>query len=133
MSDIRYSNLSFTKGIESIKYASQGTDLSLPALGDAPPTDIGMQGQLEQLLQQSTFDSQLNVALRPTIENRESLVRPRFREALAAVEQQLTVVAQSYPEGSQEARQVNLLVRVLGEDLGNHELLRMYDSAVYQG
>lgn len=137
MSDIRLPSLVLDRGIEAITYARQDAATPMPERGSAPPPDVGVRAQLDQLLQKPSMDSHLDQALRPRIDNRDLLQPGRFGEALGNALTQLRAAAGSAasagPEGSEQSRVLNRAVRLLGEESSLRELVQMYRSALYQG
>ena len=133
MADIRLPSLIFDQGIENITYARQQIAAPMPERGQAPPPEIGVRAQLDQLLQKPSMDSRLDQALRPPIANRDLLLPGRFREALGNALAQLRGAAGSAADGSQLSRVLNRAVRLLNEESSLRELEQMYRSALYQG
>ena len=133
MSDIRFNNLVFDRGIESITHAHPETGTVMPERGEAPPTDMGARAQLDDLLWEASMDDWLDAALRPRLESRDVLLPGRFNATLVAVHQWLSQAAQQSPAGSTKARQLNRAVRLLREERSLRELVQMYRSALYQG
>ncbi len=133
MSDIRLPSLVLDRGIETITYARQENNAPMPERGEAPPPEIGVRAQLDQLLQKPSMDSRLDQALRPKIANRDLLLPGRFREALGHALAQLRAAAGSAADGSEQSRVMNRAVRLLNEESSLRELEHMYRSALYQG
>lgn len=137
MSDIRLPSLILDRGIEAITYARQETATPMPERGAAPPPDVGMRAQLDQLLQKPSIGSRLDQALRPRIDNRDLLLPGPFGKALGNAVTQLRAAASraasAGTEGSEQSRVLNRAVRLLGEESSLRELVHMYRSALYQG
>ncbi|MEG1767082.1 MAG: hypothetical protein RR311_01340 [Comamonas sp.] len=133
MSDIRLPSLILDRGIENITYARHESATPMPERGAAPPPDVGMRAQLDELLQKPSMDSRLDQALRPRIDNRDLLLPGRFREALGGALTQLRTAASAGADGSEPSRVLNRAVRLLGEETSLRELVHMYRSALYQG
>ena len=135
MTDMRISGLVFERGIDSITYAQQDAQPSLPVRGESAPPDVGARAQLSALLDRPSIDDFLESSTRPQIANRDLLVPARFRERLDNALQQLRdVAAQRQPAGGDdELRILNRATRLLSEEVGLRDLVQMYRSALYQG
>ena len=93
MTDMRISGLVFDRGIDSITYAQQDAQPTLPERGESAPPDVGARAQLSALLDRPSIDDFLEYSTRPQIANRDLLVPARFRERLDNALQQLRDVA----------------------------------------
>ena len=135
MTDMRISGLVFDRGIDSITYAQQDAQPTLPERGESAPPDVGARAQLSALLDRPSIDDFLESSTRPQIANRDLLVPARFREPLDNALQQLRdVAAQRQPAGGDdELRILNRATRLLSEEVGLRDLVQMYRSALYQG
>ncbi len=135
MTDMRISGLVFDRGIDSITYAQQDAQPTLPERGESAPPDVGARAQLSSLLDRPSIDDFLEYSTRPQIANRDLLVPARFRERLDNALQQLRdVAAQRQPAGGDdELRILNRATRLLSEEVGLRDLVQMYRSALYQG
>ena len=135
MTDMRISGLVFDRGIDSITYAQQDAQPTLPERGESAPPDVGARAQLSALLDRPSIDDFLGYSTRPQIANRDLLVPARFRERLDNALQQLRdVAAQRQPAGGDdELRILNRATRLLSEEVGLRDLVQMYRSALYQG
>lgn len=135
MTDMRISGLVFDRGIDSITYAQQDAQPTLPERGESAPPDVGARAQLSALLDRPSIDDFLESSTRPQIANRDLLVPARFRERLDNALQQLRdVAAQRQPVGGDdELRILNRATRLLSEEVGLRDLVQMYRSALYQG
>ena len=135
MTDMRISGLVFDRGIDSITYAQQDAQPTLPERGESAPPDVGARAQLSALLARPSIDDFLESSTRPQIANRDLLVPARFRERLDNALQQLRdVAAQRQPAGGDdELRILNRATRLLSEEVGLRDLVQMYRSALYQG
>ena len=135
MTDMRISGLVFDRGIDSITYAQQDAQPTLPERGESAPPDVGARAQLSALLDRPSIDDFLESSTRPQIANRDLLVPARFRERLDNALQQLRdVAAQRQPAGGgDELRILNRATRLLSEEVGLRDLVQMYRSALYQG
>ena len=135
MTDMRISGLVFDRGIDSITYAQQDAQPTLPERGESAPPDVGARAQLSALLDRPSSDDFLESSTRPQIANRDLLVPARFRERLDNALQQLRdVAAQRQPAGGDdELRILNRATRLLSEEVGLRDLVQMYRSALYQG
>ncbi|WP_298208956.1 hypothetical protein [Acidovorax sp.] len=141
MTDMRISGLVFDRGIDSITYAGQGAQMTLPERGESAPPDVGARAQLSALLDKPSIDDLLDTALRPQIINRDLLVPSRFREGLDSALQHLRDAAaqqQSADDGSDPGADDNLRIlnratRLLSEEVGLRDLVQMYRSVLYQG
>ncbi len=135
MTDMRISGLVFDRGIDSITYAQQDAQPTLPERGESAPPDVGARAQLSALLDRPSIDDFLESSARPQIANRDLLVPARFRERLDNALQQLRdVAAQRQPAGGDdELRILNRATRLLSEEVGLRDLVQMYRSALYQG
>lgn len=135
MTDMRISGLVFDRGIDSITYAQQDAQPTLPERGESAPPDVGARAQLSALLDRPSIDDFLESSTRPQIANRDLLVPARFRERLDNALQQLRdVAAQRQPGGGDdELRILNRATRLLSEEVGLRDLVQMYRSALYQG
>ena len=135
MTDMRISGLVFDRGIDSITYAQQDAQPSLPERSESAPPDVGARAQLSALLDKPSIDDFLNTMARPQLANRDLLVPARFRERLDNALQQLRdVAAQRQPAGGDdELRILNRATRLLSEEVGLRDLVQMYRSALYQG
>lgn len=142
MTDMRISGLVFDRGIDSITYAQQGGQMSLPERGESAPPEMGARAQLSALLDKPSIDDLLDAALRPQIINRDLLVPSRFREGLdnalqhlrdAAAQQQSSADGGSEPGADDNLRILNRATRLLSEEAGLRDLVQMYRSVLYQG
>ena len=135
MTDMRISGLVFDRGIDSITYAQQDAQPTLPERGESAPPDVGARAQLSALLDRPSIDDFLEYSTRPQIANRDLLVPARFRERLDNALQQLRdVAAQRQPAGGDdELRILHRATRLLSEEVGLRDLVQMYRSALYQG
>lgn len=139
MTDMRISGLVFDRGIDSITYAQQGGQPSLPERGESAPPDVGARAQLAALFDQPSIGDFLEACTRPQIANRDLLVPARFRERLDNVLQQLRDMAaqrqagDGAAAGGDELRILNRATRLLSEEVGLRDLVQMYRSALYQG
>ena len=135
MTDMRISGLVFDRGIDSITYAQQDAQPTLPERGESAPPDVGARAQLSALLDRPSIDDFLESSTRPQIANRDLLMPARFRERLDNALQQLRdVAAQRQPAGGDdELRILNRATRLLSEEVGLRDLVQMYRSALYQG
>ncbi len=135
MTDMRISGLVFDRGIDSITYAQQDAQPTLPERGESAPPDVGARAQLAALLDRPSIEDFLDSSTRPQIANRDLLVPARFRERLDSALQQLRdVAAQRQPaDGDDELRILNRATRLLSEEVGLRDLVQMYRSALYQG
>lgn len=135
MTDMRISGLVFDRGIDSITYAQQDAQPTLPERGESAPPDVGARAQLSALLDRPSIDDFLESSTRPQIANRDLLVPARFRERLDNALQQLRdVAAQRQPAGGDdELRILNRATRLLSEEVSLRDLVQMYRSALYQG
>ena len=135
MTDMRISGLVFDRGIDSITYAQQDAQPTLPERGESAPPDVGARAQLSALLDRPSIDDFLESSTRPQIANRDLLVPARFRERLDNALQQLRdVAAQRQPAGGDdELRILNRATRLLSEEVGLRDLVQMYRSALHQG
>ena len=135
MTDMRISGLVFDRGIDSITYAQQDAQPTLPERGESAPPDVGARAQLSALLDRPSIDDFLESSTRPQIANRDLLVPARFRERLDNALQQLRdVAAQRQPAGGDdELRILNRATRLLSEEVGLRDLVQMYRSALYHG
>ena len=135
MTDMRISGLVFDRGIDSITYAQQDAQPTLPERGESAPPDVGARAQLSALLDRPSIDDFLESSTRPQIANRDLLVPARFRERLDNALQQLRdVAAQRQPAGGDdELRILNRATRLLSEEVGLRDLVQMYRSALDQG
>ena len=139
MTDMRISGLVFDRGIDSITYAQQDAQPTLPERGESAPPDVGARAQLSALLDRPSIDDFLDAATRPHLANRDLLVPARFREALDGALQQLRdAAAQRQPAdgaagGDDALRILNRATRLLGEEVGLRDLVQMYRSVLYQG
>lgn len=135
MTDMRISGLVFDRGIDSITYAQQDAQPTLPERGESAPPDVGARAQLSALLDRPSIDDFLESSTRPQIANRDLLVPARFRERLDnALKQLRDVAAQRQPAGGDdELRILNRATRLLSEEVGLRDLVQMYRSALYQG
>ena len=135
MTDMRISGLVFDRGIDSITYAQQDAQPTLPERGESAPPDVGARAQLSALLDRPSIDDFLESSTRPQIANRDLLMPARFREQLDNALQQLRdVAAQRQPaDGDDELRILNRATRLLSEEMSLRDLVQMYRSALYQG
>lgn len=135
MTDMRISGLVFDRGIDSITYAQQDAQPTLPERGESAPPDVGARAQLSALLDRPSIDDFLESSTRPQIANRDLLVPARFRERLDNALQQLRDVAAQRQSagGDDELRILNRATRLLSEEVGLRDLVQMYRSALYQG
>ena len=135
MTDMRISGLVFDRGIDSITYAQQDAQPTLPERGESAPPDVGARAQLSALLDRPSIEDFLESFTRPQIANRDLLMPARFREQLDNALQQLRdVAAQRQPAGGDdELRILNRATRLLSEEVGLRDLVQMYRSALYQG
>lgn len=134
MSDLRIQHLVLDRGIESITHAQTNAQQALPqGGGDTLLADMGVQGHMEKLLRQPTFDSQLDAHLRPVLEDRALLQPSGSREALEICRQLLGEAALRYQEGSGEARDLGRAVRLVTEESSLRDMAQMLRSALYQG
>ena len=135
MTDMRISGLVFDRGIDSITYAQQDAQPTLPERGESAPPDVGARAQLSALLGRPSLDDFLHYSPPPQTANRDLLVPARFRERLDNALQQLRdVAAQRQPAGGDdELRILNRATRLLSEEVGLRDLVQMYRSALYQG
>ncbi len=135
MTDMRISGLVFDRGIDSITYAQQDAQPTLPERGESAPPDVGARAQLAALLDRPSIEDFLDSSTRPQIANRDLLVPARFRERLDSALQQLRdVAAQRQPaDGDDELRILNRATRLLSEEVGLRDLVQMYRSTLYQG
>ena len=126
MTDMRISGLVFDRGIDSITYAQQDAQPTLPERGESAPPDVGARAQLSALLDRPSIDDFLEYSTRPQIANRERLDN--------ALQQLRDVAAQRQPAGGDdELRILNRATRLLSEEVGLRDLVQMYRSALYQG
>lgn len=140
MTDMRISGLVLDRGIDSITYAQQDAQPTLPERGESAPPDVGARAQLSALLDRPSIDDYLEASTRPQIANRDLLVPARFSEQLNNALQRLRDTAAQWqpPEGAaggsdEELRVLNRATRLLSEEVGLRELVQMYRSALYQG
>lgn len=140
MTDMRISGLVFDRGIDSITYAQQGGQPTLPERGESAPPDVGARAQLSAMFDQPSIGDFLDASTRPQIANRDLLVPARFREQLDNALQQLRDLAAQRQPGDgaaggsdEELRILNRATRLLGEEVGLRDLVQMYRSALYQG
>ena len=136
MTDMRISGLVFDRGIDSITYAQQDAQPTLPERGESAPPDVGARAQLSALLDRPSIDDFLESSTRPQIANRDLLVPARFREALDNALQHLRDAAAQRPAGDggdDDLRILNRATRLLGEEVSLRDLVQMYRSALYQG
>lgn len=140
MTDMRISGLVFDRGIDSITYAQQGGQPTLPERGESAPPDMGARAQLSALFDQPSIGDFLEACTRPEISNRDLLVPARFREQLDNTLQQLRDTAAQWQQGDgaagggeEQLRILNRATRLLTEEVGLRDLIQMYRSALYQG
>ncbi len=133
MSDIRFNSLVFDRGIESISYTLQESMEAMPRRSEAPPPDIGVRAQLDQVLRQTSMNDRLDKALRPELMDRSLLSHRMFHAALRSVRKRLRESALQHEESSHEARTFNRAMRLLNEESSLRELVQMYRSSLYQG
>jgi len=137
MTDMRISGLVFDRGIDSITYAQQDAQPSLPERSESAPPEMGARAQLSELLDRPSMEDFLNTMARPQIVNRDLLVPARFREALDNALQHLRdAAAQRQPAGDggdDDLRMLNRATRLLSEEVGLRDLVQMYRSTLYQG
>ncbi|MPM18172.1 hypothetical protein SDC9_64578 [bioreactor metagenome] len=132
-------NLLFDRGIESIVYARDQGDMSLPERAHAAVPEEGVRAQLAELLELPSLDDKIELAIRPRDIDRNLLVPVKFRSALDATLQRLKDAApsaapgQDNPEGTENLRTLNRAIRLLSEEANLRDLLQMYRSALYQG
>lgn len=123
----------FEHGLDDIRYASNTDASGLPAQGRLPPAEANT-APLAQLLSLPNIASFLDEAVRPVIDDRTELSPERYREALQATQAELDRMASEMQSSDPEsAKIINRAARVLREDAGLRELLRMYRSALHQG
>lgn len=133
MPDLRIHPLVLDRGIESVTHAQQHADQILPQAGNMLPAESGIQGQMDQLLRQPTFDSHLDAHLRPVLEDRRLLQPAGSREALDICRQMLSEAALRCAEGSAPARDLGRAVRLLSEESSLRDMAQMLRSALFQG
>ena len=128
-------SLVFDRGIESITFARDLGDLSLPERAQSAPPEMSVRPQLDMLLERPSLDDGISNMIRPPLVDRDLLVPARFRERLDNALQQLRdVAAQRQPAGGDdELRILNRATRLLSEEVGLRDLVQMYRSALYQG
>ncbi|MEG1681405.1 MAG: hypothetical protein RR326_15015 [Stenotrophomonas sp.] len=132
--------LTFDRGIESITYARDQADMSMPERSQSAPPEGGVRAQLAMLLERQTLDDSISAAIRPNLPDRDLLVPVKFREALDGALHRLKEAAASQTssatnneEGGEKLRLLNRATRLLSEESDLRDLVQMYRSALYQG
>jgi type III secretion protein X len=133
MSNLGLNTLSFDRGIETITYARQDAQTSLPERGEAPPPETGVRDQLSALLDQPTIDSYLDGAIGAPVVAPDMLVPGRFQGALESLTQRLATMGSKGEIDTDSARLINRAQRVLGQESELRSLVAMYRSVMYQG
>lgn len=123
----------FEHGLDEITNTSDTNTSGLPRQGRLPPPETGT-APLAELLSLPNIASFLEETIRPVIDDRTELSPERYRETLqttlAGLDRMASELQSSNPE---DAKIVNRAARVLREDAGLRDLLRMYRSALHQG
>lgn len=135
MSDFRIgSGPFFDRGIDSITFQGGEALQGLPPQHELTPADRAERPQLEQLLALPNMDAFLEDSIRPELNDRDLLLPTHFRKALDGARGALMQAAQDRQEADPAAaKTLSRAVRLLGDEIGLHDLITMYRSALYQG
>lgn len=135
MSDLRLGNgLFFEKGIDSITTKGREQVQGLPDLFELPPSGSVQPQMLEQMLALPNLESYLDDCTRPELDDRELLLPGPFAEALDSTREMLRRNSQERQAVDPEAaRDMARAERVLNDEHGLRDLLRMYRSSLYRG
>lgn len=134
-------SLVFDRGIESITFARDQGDLSMPERMQSAPPELTSRPQLSMLLDRPSLDDGIANAIRPPLVDRDLLVPGKFREALdGAVQRLKDAAARQAPadantagSGDDALRVLNRATRLLNEEVNLRDLVQMYRSSLYQG
>lgn len=139
-------SLVFDRGIESITFARDLGDLSLPERAQSAPPEMSVRPQLDMLLERPSLDDGISNVIRPPLVDRDLLVPGKFREALDGALQRLKDAAARHADsagaadgkagadgGDDSLRVLNRATRLLSEEVNLRDLVQMYRSALYQG
>lgn len=135
MSDLRLGNgLFFEKGIDSITTKGREQVQGLPDLFELPPSGSVQPQMLEQMLALPNLESYLDDCTRPELDDRELLLPGPFAEALDSTREMLRRNSQERQAADPEAaRDMARAERVLNDEHGLRDLLRMYRSSLFRG
>ena len=135
MSDIRLGNgLFFEKGIDSITFKGSEQVQGLPDLFELPPSGNVQPQMLDKMLALPNIDSYLDDCVRPELDDRELLLPVPFADALDRTRATLRKMAEERQAADPEAaRELTRAERVLNDEHGLRDLLRMYRSSVFRG
>jgi type III secretion protein X len=124
----------FDRGIEDITFKGADAAPDLPDRQGILAPAIAQRRMLDELLAPRNLESFLDEAVRPELPDRDILVPVNFAEAVDEALATLTSAAQERQAADpQAARGLQRAARVLTEEVGMRELLRMYRSALLQG
>jgi type III secretion protein X len=124
----------FDRGIDDITFKGTEATPDLPDRQGAMIPGLAQRRRLDDLLAVNNLESFLEEAIRPELPDRDILVPANFSRAVDDALATLSRAAQERQAADpQAARSLQRAVRVLTEEVGLRELLRMYRNALLQG
>lgn len=135
MSDLRVGGGAyFDRGIDSITHTQGQAGASLPDKMALPPGEHLQRPQLDQLLAVHNLESFLDEQTRPVISNPNMLTPNGLLDFLKGVGTTVANrAAQADPEDPEAQKVLNRASRLLAEESELRDLLKMYQSVLYQG
>lgn len=135
MSDLRVGNgLFFEKGIDSITFKGSEQAQGLPDLFELPPSGNVQPQMLARMLALPNIESYLDDCAQPELDDRELLLPGPFAEVLDRTRETLRRKSQEWQGADPEAaRDLVRAERVLNDEHGLRDLLRMYRSSLFRG